>query len=238
MKKTFLLFAMLLIASFNCNAQDVTEYVGKCKLYIFPNYDAYTSSHEFHGIRYTANVKYEDNTLYAKNLYYTAINIYDYSTPFNTYTTQHGMYVSFQYNFGKYHSHESAFSEQAMFRSDILGGSKYYAFTWDSGNLYLVDVKTDEIIYTFEKNIAQGTDFAIYVDTDEIQHERSNNMPSIWIINNGYVKIWNQIPVASSVKSISVDPDVQDKTFNISGIEIEDPQEGVYIKNGKKYIAK
>ena len=114
-------------------------------------------------------------------------------------------------------------------------GLKYYAFVRNGSNLYLVDVKSDIIISTLESNLRAETDFSLFVYDDVLSNR---NQPKIWEINNGYVKIWDSFPVASSVKSISVDPDVQDKTFNLSGIEIEDPQEGIYIKNGKKYIAK
>ncbi len=227
---------MLLIASFNCNAQDVTEYVGKCKLYRCPNYDKknYLDS----GFTYAANVYFETNSMYASSLTYTAIHLFN-SGSFTKYTTNHGNYISFQYNLRIYKSNDTSYSEQAMFRSSQLGGSGYFAFALNGNKLYLVDLKTDDIIMTLDNNITLGTDFSIYVDAYTLDTEWGiSSTPSIWLTNNGYIKYWYKSSNTSSVKSISVDPDVQDKTFNLNGIEIEDPQEGVYIKNGKKYIAK
>lgn len=224
--KTLLLIAISII-SFDCFAQDFFDIDEWCNFYILPN----------RGYKYVAkkyNSTDEDR--------FRSVKIFE-NGKFTGYRTSHGSgdYFPFQYTYmiisGRYAS-----CKQVMFCSNKGNGSGYYAFARDGGKICIVDLKTDDIISTFDinpyhsYNINKG-EFSIYVeDPSSVNNEQE---PSFWIYIGGSLYTYNGFPAATtSAKSIVMDNEESGRKYNLAGVEIENPKNEVYIQNGKKYIAK
>ena len=89
----------------------------------------------------------------------------------------------------------------------------------------------------FDSNFHEGEDFSIFVKDNSFPGS-SRYEPSFWIINNGYVKVYNDVSSnVSSVSSVRAEEN-NSRMYNMSGLEIENPKNEIYIQDGKKIIAK
>jgi|GEM_PF-5168395 len=223
MKKKMLVL-LICVLSVKCVAQDVQSYIGNSKVYMLPNWgDVYAAQtydwtgDGFYNTYYFSSIKFLDNG-----------NV-------SSYSSSHGKYIAFQY-FYRVTTGRYASCEQVIFGNTTGKGSGYYAFVITGNKLHLVDVKTDVIISTFDNNFQKGKDFSIVVyDPSSVNDGAA---PNFWVINNGYVKIYYGFPAPSSISTMSVDVDNSGKIYNVGGVEVKKPENGVYIKKRRKYLAK
>lgn len=222
------MFAVLAVYG-NCFAQDSQFYVGNSKYYCYPNPE----------IQYTANITSTIDGIYRSLSYATALNLYE-NGDLKKYSSTHGDYISFQYNCTIFFGKHSSNSEQFIFFSKTRQDGRVYAFVEGTDkNLYIVDVYTDKIVSTLETNFYVASDFRIVV----VDYSSVNDpiIPTFWLINGGYVKIFIGFPSASSVKSLTAEETAEDDgpIYNLNGQKMNDTPEGFYIQNGeKKYISK
>lgn len=106
------------------------------------------------------------------------------------------------------------------------------AFTIKGNTLSLVNVLDDSVVTVLDDNLNIGNDFAIFVK-DESALMGNKYEPSIWIFNNGNLKVYNN--VSSSVSSISID-EKDSKKYNMGGIEVIKPNKEIYIQESKKIM--
>lgn len=58
------------------------------------------------------------------------------------------------------------------------------------------------------------------------------------ILNNGYLKYYDSISSsASSINAVRME-EKNGRKYNISGVEVDNPRSEIYIRDGKKFIAK
>ena len=115
------------------------------------------------------------------------------------------------------------------------------AFTINGKQLCLVNVRNDAIISVFDNNFSEGSDFSIFVKDRSVISASRRYEPSFYIVNNGYVKIYNDI--SSNRNNVDAVRDVRNnatkgKKYTLKGIETESPHDEIYIQDGKKIIAK
>ena len=90
----------------------------------------------------------------------------------------------------------------------------------------------------FDSNFYEGSDFSILVIDNSALPASRRYEPSFWIINNGYVKVYNDVSGnVSSVSSVRIEKN-NSKMYNTGGLEIEKTKNEIYIQDGKKIIAK
>ena len=224
MKKVMLLFVFLL-SSIGGFAQDFETYVGKSKIYMWPLHADAT--------KYAACMYDWVGDGFNNVYFFSSVGIYNPSErAFHTYSSAHGKYIAFQL-FYHIMTGRKGSCEQVVFWSNNGSGSGCYAFVVEGHYLHIVDVQTDAIISTLISNFQRESDFSIIVDEGT---SYDSAVPSFWVMNSGWVKIYNGFPDTSSVRSISADGTSADKTYNLSGIETINPSNGVYIQNGKKVV--
>lgn len=223
MKMKSLLFVIGCAITLECSAQSST-YVGRSKIYMFPDW----------GDKYAAKVYDWTGDGVINTYYFSTINLYEDGI-FNSYSSSHGKYIAFNYLYyimtGLYDS-----CEQVIFKTYTRNGSGYYAFVIAGNKLQIVDVKTDVIISTLETNFTKYDDFSITVEEKSRISDR--NKPSFWIVNNGYVKIYDGFPPATSVNNIPTENVPSGIKYNLNGTVTNNPKDEIYIQDGKKYIAK
>ena len=225
MKKAMLLFAFLLsgIGGF---AQDIETYVGKSKIYMWPLHAE--------GTKYAASMYDWVGDSFNNTYYFNSVSIYNPSEgTFQTYSSAHGKYIAFQLF---YHviTGRNGSCEQVVFWSSKGNGSGCYAFVVEGHYLHIVDVKTDAIISTLVPNFQRESDFSIIVDDQSTMNDWA--VPSFWVMNSGWVKIFNGFPTTSSVRSMTIESNTSGATYNLGGIETPNPSNGIYIQNGKKVV--
>ena len=224
MKRVTLISLALFLFTLTSAAQ-TTTYLGKGKVYQLPNNE--------YDYLYLANITFANSTLYNSILYANKINLYE-NNSFTSYQSSHGDYVSFQSNYCMI-SGKNASCEQFMFYYPRLGtGNGYYAFVIKNNKLYIVDVKTDIIISNLMDVSSMGSDFAIVVN-DNNGASNYYNPPTIWIVNNGYITIFDSIPTSVNSPKYEIKTS---KTFDLNGMETKTPHDGVFIQNGKKVVIK
>jgi hypothetical protein len=208
----------------DCVAQN-TQYIGNSKVFVFPKT----------GEVYTAQVYSKDETIYNDTYFCTSVSFYSNGN-FTTYSPQ-GMYLSFHsYNGAGSSSQNAVSSEQVILQTYARGISGNYAFVIQGQSLVLVKVETNEVVSILEPNYQWHNDFSIVViDSSAGSYW---NVPQIWILNNGYVKIYNDFPTTTSQNSVSVKRNNTEKKYNLGGVEVDNPTNGIYIQNSKKIIAK
>ena len=227
MKKNIFVLAVLFVSNLLCYSQNLTQYLGKGKLY-------QTSSWE--NIMCYATFSYVNETVYGDHVTSDKIYLYDLnSNPnFVSYSSSHGNYVEIQHS--QYFSGARcyAFSKNMVFYVYNYG---LCAFTIKGKNLSLVNVYNDNVISVFDSNFSEGTDFAIFVKDNSIPGQNRYE-PSFWIVNNGYIKVYND--VSSNLTSINSvkEENVNDKMYSLEGVEITNPQNEIYVQGGKKILAK
>lgn len=220
MRKYLLFIGLLLMSIFDSDAQDLSQYIGKCRIYQLPTFDNEV---------YTANISSTFGSLYGERATASKISVFN-GTNFYEYPTGHGYYVEFQYS----HKVTAGYSSSwhMMF---CAYGYGLCAFVIEGNSLCIVKLKDDTIVSVLDSNFQAGDDFSIMVRDDSSLYGNRFE-PSIWIVNNGYVKVFNNISShVSSVRSVEADKN-SCKTFNIQGIETANPINGVYIQKGKKVI--
>ena len=110
------------------------------------------------------------------------------------------------------------------------------AFTIKGRALYLIRVVDDTIISVIDDNFSEGSDFSIYVT--DINISRYDYEPSFYILNNGYLKYYENISSsASSINAVRME-DANGRKYNIGGLEVDNPRSEIYIQDGKKIIKK
>ena len=225
MKKNIFVLAVLFVSNVFCYSQDLTQYLGNGKLY-------QTSS--WNGIICYATFSYVNETVYGDHITSDKIYIYNWKNGFVGYSSSHGSYVEIQHS--QYLGTEGrSFSKNMVFHTH-LAQHNLCAFTIKGKNLYLVDVYNDNIISVFDSNFSEGTDFAIFVEDQSYP----NNIfePSIWIVNNGYIKVYKNISShLTSINSVKEEK-TNDKMYNLEGVEITNPHNEIYVQGGKKILAK
>lgn len=150
------------------------------------------------------------------------------------YTSTHGSYLEVQTS--QYLAGARCFSNSQNIVFYVYGYG-ICAFTKKGKTLCLVNVKSDAVVSVFDSNFHEGDDFSIFVKDNSIPGQ-SRYEPSFWIINNGYVKVYNDVSsYVSSVSSVRAEEN-NSKMYNTGGLEIEKPKNEIYIQDGKKIIAK
>ena len=104
----------------------------------------------------------------------------------------------------------------------------------ESHYLHIVDVQTDEIVSTLIPNFERESDFSIIVDDQSTVSDIA--VPSFWVMNSGWVKIYNGFPTAASVRSVTADKHISGTTYNLGGVEVPNPTNGIYVQDGKKIV--
>lgn len=215
---------LLCMFTVKCVAQDVQSYIGDSKIFMLPNW----------GNMYAAQT-YDWTGDGLNNIYYYSSLSFIQDGIITSYSSSHGKYIEFKYFYlivsGRY-----ATCEQVVFGTSTGNGSGYYAFVIKGKELLLVDVTTDAVISILDADFKKGSDLSIYVYDPSKVNDRI--APQIWVVNNGYVKIFNGFPDPTSVNGISSGKSTTERKYNLNGIEVETPSNGVYIQNGKKHIAK
>ena len=225
MEKLLSFFCALLIA-ISVTAQDFETYVGKSKIYMWPLHVECT--------KYAACMYDWVGDSFNNTYYFSSISIYDQSErTFHTYSSEHGKYVAFQLFYNVLTSRKGN-CEQVAFWSNKGSGSGCYAFVVEGHYLHIVDVQTDAIISTLISNFERASDFSIIVDDQSGLSDSA--VPSFWVMNSGWVKIYNGFPATSSVRSMAIESNTAGTTYNLSGIETPNPSNGIYIQNGKKVV--
>ncbi len=222
MEKLLSFFGALLIA-ISVTAQDFETYVGKSKIYMWPLHAEST--------KYAACMSDWVGDSFNNTYYFSSISIYNQSErTFHTYSSEYGKYVAFQLFYHVMTGRKDN-CEQVAFWSSKGSGSGCYAFVVEGHYLHIVDVQTDAIISTLISNFERASDFSIIVD-------ESNNsaVPSFWVMNSGWIKIYNGFPSSASVRSMAVDSNTSGTTYNLGGMEVLNPTNGVYIQRGKKIV--
>ncbi len=222
-----MLLVMLCVCSMGCVAQ-TTHYIGKSKVFVFPKT----------GDVYTAQIYSKDETVYNDSYYCSSVSFFSYSGDnYYTYSSSHGNYISFKsYNGAGSSSQNAAYSEQVVLQTYAEGISGNYAFVIENRSLLLVKVGTDEVVSILETDFQWNNDFSIVViDSSAGSYWR---VPQIWILNNGYVKIYKDFPTSTSQNSVSAKRISTGRKYNLGGVEVDNPTNGVYIQDSKKIIAK
>lgn len=225
MKKIVSILVVMFVCNLFCYSQTSTNYVGKGKLYQLQAFSDET-------FIYCANYNSTNETLYGEHI--TSNNICVFNNPNTTnYSSSHGDYVEIQ------HSQLEAGTNRYHFSKGMLFMAKNYglcAFTIKGRALYLIRVVDDTIISVIDDNFSEGSDFSIYVK--DINTLRYDYEPSFYILNNGYLKYYESI--SSSVSSISAVrmEKTNGRKYNISGVEVDNPRNEIYIQDGKKIIKK
>ena len=224
MKKLLSFLGALLIA-ISATAQDFETYVGKSKIYMWPLHAEST--------KYAACMSDWVGDSFNNTYYFSSISIYNQSErTFHTYSSEHGKYVAFQLFYHVMTGRKDN-CEQVAFWSSKGSGSGCYAFVVEGHYLHIVDVQTDAIISTLISNFERASDFSIIVD-------ESNNsaVPSFWVMNSGWVKIYNGFPSSASVRSATAEKGTPGTTYNLGGVEVPNPTGGIYVQDGKKVVVK
>lgn len=216
---------IILVGCLYCYSQTSTNYVGKGKMYQLQGSDGDV-------FFYCANYYSTNETLYGEHITSNNICIFKYPNVQN-YTSSHGNYIEIQ------HSQLLAGASRYSFSKGMLFYSRNYglcAFTIKNNKLCLIKFYDDTIISVLDNNFSEASDFSIYVkDNNKLYYDYE---PSFYILNNGYLKYYANI--SSSVSSINAVrmEEANDRKFNISGVEIDNPRNEIYIQSGKKFIAK
>lgn len=224
--KKLLSFLCAFLVTINISAQDYETYVGKSKIYMWPLHAEAT--------KYAACMSNWDGDIFNNTYYFNSISIYNSSEKtFQTYSSAHGKYVGFQL-FYNVVGGRNCNCEQVAFWSNKGSGSGCYAFLIEGRYLHIVDVQTDAIISTLLSNFEPASDFSIIVD----DRSKVNDwvVPSFWVMNSGWIKIYDGFPTASSVLSVTAERNTSGATYNLEGVEVSNPTSGVYIQNGKKIV--
>ena len=86
---------------------------------------------------------------------------------------------------------------------------------------------TDEVVSILDDKFHKADDFEILV-----QHSYVSS-PSFYIMNDGFVNIYKGFDEASSIKSRQNNAMQSNKTYNLSGIEVDPSNEKIFIQDGK-----
>ena len=225
MKKIVSILVVMFVCNLFCYSQTSTNYVGKGKLYQLQAFSDET-------FIYCANYNSTNETLYGEHI--TSNNICVFNNPNTTnYSSSHGDYVEIQHSQLEAGTHRYHFSKGMLFKAKNYG---LCAFTIKGRALYLIRVVDDTIISVIDDNFSEGSDFSIYVK--DINISRYDYEPSFYILNNGYLKYYENISSsASSINAVRME-EKNGRKYNISGVEVDNPRSEIYIRDGKKFIAK
>ena len=224
MKKLLSVRVIVFTCNVFCYSQTNTSYVGKGKLYQLQDYDNSTV--------YCANYSYTNETVYGEHITANNICVYKYQEIHN-YSSSHGNYVEFQHSQLLAGSHLYSFSKGMLFYALGYG---ICAFTIKNKQLCLIKFEEDAIISILDNNFTESSDFSIHVIDNNLTSRYI--LPSFYILNNGYLKFYEGFTSSiSSVSAVKMDK-VNGKKYNLEGVEIDNPQNEVYIQDGKKYLAK
>ena len=220
--KRFLFYFYCMISCSIINAQDVVQYIGNCKIYQLPSFD---------GEMYTANIASSKDRKYGDFVTASKISVYN-GSGFNEYTTSHGKFVEITYSHKVTGGYSSA--RHMMFCAYRYG---LCAIVYDDSymKLHVVKLQDDSILFTIDNNFMDGGDFSVLVrDDDNVYGNRFE--PSITVVNDGYVKVYNNLSNhVASVCSISLEK-ASSPTCSLDGIRVERLEKGIYIQEGKKVI--
>lgn len=208
-----------------CYSQTSTSYVGKGKLYQLqaPSDETFI---------YCANYNSTNETLYGEHITSNNICVFEYPNNQN-YSSTHGDYIEIQ------HSQKAAGTNRYIFSKGMLFMAKGYglcAFTIKEKTLYLIRVEDDTVLSVLDDNFNEGSDFSIFVEDDNTNGYKYE--PDIYILNNGYLKFYVGIPTSLNSINTVRSEEVNDKLYNIGGVEVDNPRSEIYIQGGKKIIKK
>lgn len=225
MKKIVSILMIMFACNMFCYSQTSTSYVGKGKLYQLQAFSDET-------FIYCANYNSTNETLYGEHI--TSNNICVFNNPNTTnYSSSHGDYVEIQHSQLEAGTHRYHFSKGMLFMAKNYG---LCAFTIKGRALYLIRVVDDTIISVLDNNFSESSDFSIYVRDQNISSYVYE--PSFYILNNGYLKYYDSISSsASSINAVRME-EKNGRKYNISGVEVDNPRSEIYIRDGKKFIAK
>lgn len=218
-----ILLIMACAIAAECAAQDFEAYVGKSKIYMWPLH--------VEGTKYAACMSDWVGDGFNNVYFFSSVSIYNPTEgTFHTYSSAHGKYIAFKLFYNVITGRKDN-CEQVVFWSSQGSGSGCYAFVVEGHYLHIVDVQTDAIISTLVSNFQRESDFSIIVDEGT---SYDSAIPTFWVMNSGWVKIYNGFPSSASVSSMSAERRSSGKTYNFGGVEMSNPTSGVYIQDGKK----
>ena len=216
---------MFCIACSICYSQNLTQYLGKGKMYQLTGWEELMCYATFSSVL---------ETVYGDHVCSDQIYIYE-NNSFVGYTSTHGSYVEVQLSQYLAGARNFSYSKNIVF---YVYGYGLCAFTINKKSLCLVNVKSDTVVSVFDSNFYEGSDFSILVIDNSALPASRRYEPSFWIINNGYVKVYNDVSGnVSSVSSVRIEKN-NSKMYNTGGLEIEKTKNEIYIQDGKKIIAK
>lgn len=217
--KKILFIASCLLFGLLCHAQDAEYYyMNKCKIYQLPNVDGWI---------YTASIYSSQESIYSERVKANNISLFS-GSQFLNYSTSHGQYIEFS------HSHKVTGGYSSA-RHMLFSAYRYglCAITEDGNCLRVIRLEDDTVLLTLDANFQEGDDFMVLVrDDDNVYGNRAE--PSIWVVNNGCMKVFNNLSNhVASVRSARADK-ASNKSYTLGGIEVASPDNGIYIQNGKK----
>lgn len=224
MKKVLIIAFVLFSCCIVCKSQSYTQYLGPVKMYIDPMWG---------GVYYAGDVS-SIETVYGE---YTTADLLWSISEGDLYCSRssHGDYVEFKY--AKYVNDGYSVSNAMRFYAKNYG---MCCFTIGNGSLCLVNANEDTVLTVIDDNFHLGNDFSILViDKSSMYNTDKMYEPSIYVVNNGYVKYYENISwFVTSVNSAKMNAPEGGKQFSLEGIEVNEQHKGVIIDNGKKIINK
>ncbi|MBR6035340.1 MAG: hypothetical protein IKP41_00085 [Bacteroidaceae bacterium] len=223
--KTKILFVFLIFFfSLTCMGQDKRIYTGEGTLY---------HAYEYNKVNvYVAHICEQEEELSNKYKYADKITLlysnggeYSQINSSSQISSSHGEYISFKIFAGG--ARGLGACEQFLFISKEGGEYCCYAFVIEGTSLCIVDVMTDEVVSILDDKFHKADDFEILV-----QHPYVSS-PSFYIMNDGFVNIYKGFDEASSIKSRQNNAMQSNKTYNLSGIEVDPSNEKIFIQDGK-----
>ena len=220
-----LLFILTTVFSYSlfCNSQNLTQYLGKGKIYQTLSWEDVLCYATFNSV---------NSSVYGDHIKSNLIYLYENSN-FVGYPSSHGDYVEIQHS--QYISGST--SSYTISKNMVFYAYPYglCAFTINGKQLCLVNVRNDAIISVFDNNFSEGSDFSIFVKDRSVISASRRYEPSFYIVNNGYVKIYNDI--SSNRNNVDAVRDVRNnatkgKKYTLKGIETESPHDEIYIQDG------
>lgn len=214
----------MLVGIFQCFSQTST-YIGKGKMYKMTG--------GYYDYVYHATIPYTYSTLYSEEVPAEKLTVWKGDTPIE-YSSVRGNYIEFQL----YHNLSGGYGTSRQFIFPIRFYKGLYAFVQEGKSLCVVNIENDSILMVLDSNFQRENDFSItVVDKTFIYGERCE--PQIFITNNGYVTKFDDISSnVTSISSIVNEKTYQSKKYTLGGVEITEPQNGIYIQDGKKILKK
>lgn len=218
MKKLLLLSIILLGSSLKVLSQ-TDYYIDNCKMYMM--------SGPIRQFCYFAQIPF----LYSVFQFETD-KLYILGENMTEYQASLGSYLEFQYQ----HAVTGGFAIDKQIIFPIFGHTGLYAFTQIEKRLCLVNIEDDSELMVLEDNFQRESNFSISV-LEKSQMYGNRYEPTIYVINGEKVRVFAGVSqYVSSTRLTTAPQSDSQKMYTIGGVEVTNPDKGIYIQEGKKVI--